>query len=112
MKWFDKWLAKKVHKAWDEARSPGFAIGKADTLSISSIVGAKTANLVREDRSLDANPDLNFRMFRAENGYVMEVRQMDRRTDRHSINMHLITDEEDLGQRIAQIITIESLKVQ
>jgi hypothetical protein len=60
---------------------------------------------------MDSNPDLNFRMFRAENGYVMEVRYNDRRTDRMTTSLHIIPDDADLGQSISHIITIESLKV-
>jgi len=102
MNWLDKWIARKVHQAWDDASSPK---------QFHNIVGSKTAELVSRDR-MDSNPDLNFRMFRAENGYVMEVRYSDRRTDRTTTNLHLISDEEDLGQSIAHIITVESLKVQ
>jgi hypothetical protein len=101
MNWFDKWIAKKVRRAWDDANSPK---------QFHNIVGSKTAELVSRDR-MDSNPDLNFRMFRAENGYVMEVRYNDRRTDRTTTNLHLISDQEDLGQSIAHIITVESLKV-
>jgi hypothetical protein len=61
---------------------------------------------------MDSNPDLTFKMYRAENGYIMEVRQYDKRSDRHSTNLHLIPDDADLGSSIAQIITVESLKVQ
>jgi hypothetical protein len=101
MNWFDKWIAKKVRQAWDDAASPK---------QFHNIVGSKTAELVSRDR-MDSNPDLNFRMFRAENGYVMEVRYNDRRTDRTTTNLHLISDDQDLGQSIAHIITVESLKV-
>jgi hypothetical protein len=102
MNWLDKWIARKVRQAWDDASSPK---------QFHNIVGSKTAELVSRDR-MDSDPDLNFRMFRAENGYVMEVRYNDRRTDRTTTNLHLISDEEDLGQSIAHIITVESLKVQ
>lgn len=103
MIWLDKWIAKKVREAWDDANSPK---------QFHNIVGSKTAELVSRDRILDHDANLNFRMYRAENGYVMEVRQYDRRTDRHSVNLHLITDDEDLGQSISHIVTVESLKVQ
>jgi hypothetical protein len=102
MNWLDKWIARKVRRAWDDASSPK---------QFHNIVVSKTAELVSRDR-MDSNPDLNFRMFRAENGYVMEVRYNDRRTDCTTTNLHLISDEEDLGQSIAHIITVESLKVQ
>jgi uncharacterized membrane protein YjjP (DUF1212 family) len=50
-------------------------------------------------------------MFRAENGYVMQVHQMDRKTERQTVNLHVITEDQDLGQAISHIITLESLKV-
>jgi hypothetical protein len=103
MKWFDKWIAKKVRQAWEREQEP-------TKYAMNSIVGMKTAELVSRDR-MDSNPDLNFRMFRAENGYVIEVRYSDKRTERTTTNLHLISDEEDLGQSIAHIITVESLKV-
>ena len=102
MSWFDKWLANKVRRGLSEAKEEA-QIGY-------NIVSAKTSELVSRDR-MDSNPDLNFRMFRAENGYVMEVRYNDRRTDRVTTNLHLISDHEDLGQSIAHIITLESIKV-
>ena len=74
--------------------------------SISSIlIGASTA-----ERSMSSEADLNFRMFKAENGHVMEVRQYDRRTDRNSNKLYLITDDQDLGAEISKIITLESLR--
>ena len=69
------------------------------------------SNLVQND-GVDSVADLNFRIYRASNGYVMEVRQMDKRTERQTLNMHIITDQEDLGDSIAKIITLESLRVQ
>jgi hypothetical protein len=103
MNWFDKWVAKKVRRAWENSQD------EKQSYTLNSI-GIKTAELVSRDR-MDSNPDLNFRMFRAENGYVMEVRYNDRRTDRTTTNLHLISDDQDLGQSIAHIITVESLKV-
>ena len=104
MKWFDKWIAKKVRQAWERAEQ------EPTKYAMNSIVGMKAAEMVSRDR-MDCSPDLNFRMFRAENGYVMEVRYNDKRTDRSTSNLHLISDDQDLGQSIAHIITVESLKV-
>jgi hypothetical protein len=103
MKWFDKWIAKKVRQAWEREQEP-------TKYAMNSIVGMKTSELISRDR-MDCSPDLNFRMFRAENGYVMEVRYSDKRTERTTTNLHLISDDQDLGQSIAHIITLESLKV-
>jgi hypothetical protein len=117
MKWYQKWLVEKAEQivlntkqrqevVWQkQAREEKFAVGSA--LNISNGLSLKSANSISE---LESNPDLNFRMYRAENGYAMEVRRYDKRTERHGINLHLITDNEDLGQAIAHIITVESLK--
>lgn len=119
MKWYEKWLVEKAERivlntkqrqevTWQkQAREEKFAIGSA--LNISSGLSLKSAGVGNHE--LESNPDLNFRMYRAENGYAMEVRRYDKRTERHGVNLHLITDNEDLGQAIAHIITVESLKV-
>lgn len=114
--WFDKWLAGKAqnflirHKRAEEQvqykiREEKYAMGQVGVNLVGATISKGSSN------ELESHPDLNFRMYRAENGYAMEVRQYDRRTERHTINLHLILDDQDLGQSIAQIITVESLKV-
>lgn len=52
----------------------------------------------------------NFSVTSATGGKVITVRHYDPRTDRTSENVYIITDKEDLGQELGQIITIESLQ--
>lgn len=93
---------------------------KAGAMLKQNAINAITLNQISTDQisssmtagRLDTYPDLNFQMFRADNGYVMQVRHQDRKTDRNTINLHVITEEQDLGTAIAHIITVESLKVQ
>lgn len=109
MNWFDRWLANKVKNYWHNSGDEKRQITAKEKYALSNgLVG----QAIRPERSsdLDSHPDLNFRMFRAENGYVMEVRQYDRRTDRHTTNLHLISDAEDLGDSISKIITVETLR--
>ena len=94
MTWFDKWLAGKVKKAWEHEQV--------------NTIGVKAASLVDSDRLGD--PSLNFRMHRAETGWIMEVHRYDRKTDRSNRAMHIINDSEDLGDSIAKIITMETLR--
>jgi hypothetical protein len=49
-------------------------------------------------------------MFKAENGYVMQVHCTDRKTERQHVNLHVIGADEDLGTAINHIITLETLK--
>lgn len=116
MKWFNRWLYNRMKDyANNQERD-----AKAGAMLKQNAIHAITLNQISTDQivsshtagRLDTYPDLNFQMFRAENGYVMQVRHQDRKTDRNTINLHVITEDQDLGTAIAHIITIESLKVQ
>jgi len=48
-------------------------------------------------------------VYSATGGKVIEVKSYDMRTDRWNTNMYVITDKEDLGEELGQIITKESL---
>jgi hypothetical protein len=58
----------------------------------------------------DSEPILNFRVFSAVGGRVVEFRQYDRQKDRNHTTTYIITNEQDFGERIAKIATMESLK--
>lgn len=107
MNWFDRWLARKVRHGLDVERA------YEEKQAINSIKQSTNLSrgLIMSDGGLESPADLNFRMYKAYNGYVMEVRHNDRRTDRTVLNMHIIPDGEDLGDHISKIITLESLKV-
>jgi hypothetical protein len=49
-------------------------------------------------------------VYKASGGYVVETRSYDRRKDQNNNSIHVITDEEDLGDRIGKIIMMEALK--
>jgi hypothetical protein len=63
---------------------------------------------------VDSNPfrteGLKFHIYPATGGYVMEYSTYDRNTDRSSSNLHIIPSDQDLGQGIAHIITLEMLR--
>lgn len=51
----------------------------------------------------------NFTITNAAGGKVISVRHYDPNTDRSHENVYIVTEQEDLGQELAQIITKESL---
>ena len=59
--------------------------------------------------SLDAN-NIQFKVYKASGGTIIETSTYDRRTDRHTNGLYIITDDKDLGKEIGKIITMESLK--
>jgi len=52
---------------------------------------------------------MHFTVYNATGGKVIETRTYDPRTDRNNSNLYVITDKEELGEELAQIITKESL---
>jgi len=53
---------------------------------------------------------MNFTIHSANGGYVMEYTAYDPRTDERNNALHIIASDQDLGQGIAHIITLEMLR--
>jgi hypothetical protein len=53
---------------------------------------------------------MRLQVYRASGGYVIETRSYDRRTDRNNNTMHVITDDQDLGQALGKIVMMEALR--
>jgi len=55
------------------------------------------------------NGGLNFTVYSATGGKVIQTRTYNIATDQHRSALYVITDKEDLGQELGHIITVESL---
>lgn len=53
---------------------------------------------------------MRFNLYKASGGYVIETRIYDEKNDRNINKLHVITEEQDLGDAIGKIITMESLR--
>ena len=53
---------------------------------------------------------MRLQIYRANGGYVVETRNYDNRTDRHNCTMHVITEDQDLGDSLGKIVMMEALK--
>ena len=53
---------------------------------------------------------MRLQVYRASGGYVVETRSYDRRSDRNNNTMHVITDDQDLGQALGKIVMMEALR--
>jgi hypothetical protein len=97
MKWLKKIITQWVREDWENARQEK----EVPQLCISRDVEAKMC---------DSDPILHFRVFSAVGGKVVEFRRYDRKTDRNDTTSYIITNDQDFGDRIAKIATMESLK--
>lgn len=61
--------------------------------------------------SLNADNAIRFNLYIANGGKVIETHRYDRKTDRGSTGLYVISNNADLGQEIEKIITMEGLRV-
>lgn len=105
MKWLDKWISKKVKQAWDEANKPARDVEAEAYNSMKSIGGPKN--------TISGSPRANgmqFTVYQANGGHVLEYQYYDPKTDRHNNSLHLINADQNMGDVIGQAITLEMLK--
>jgi hypothetical protein len=96
MKWFKNMIIRWVRDDWENAKH---------VPATPKLVANQEVEAVSE-----ADPILNFRVFSAVGGKIVEFRRYDRQRDRHDIQTYIITNEQDFGERIAKIATMENLK--
>lgn len=65
---------------------------------------------VRESDCVESDPILNFKVYNAVGGKIVEFRQYDRQRDRNFNQTYIITNDQDFGDRISKIATMEILK--
>jgi hypothetical protein len=119
MKWFFKWLYNGIKEieAEDREDSSQYAnIATAGTVarrprgSMASMkIGlAKTAS---EDGHVHLNQSaMNFRLYPATGGHIVEYSYYNERTDQNTQALHLIPSDSDLGDSLSKIMTLEALK--
>jgi uncharacterized protein YacL (UPF0231 family) len=69
-----------------------------------------SANKAVTSRESLRSSGMNFTIYQANGGTIVEINQYDHKTDRNDHNLHIITNDQDLGQGIAHIVTFEMLK--
>jgi hypothetical protein len=92
MRWLKRKLAKWVNEYNNELKPSRELVLSADSESVGS------------------EPILNFKIFPAVGGRVVEFRYYDRKIDRSHTTTYIITNDQDFGERISKIATLEVMK--
>jgi hypothetical protein len=90
------WLKRKLRSCLNEHEE-------------GNIIGSQLS--IKERDSIESDPVLNFKVYSAVGGKIVEFRQYDRQRDRNFNQTYIITNDQDFGERIAKIATMENLKV-
>ena len=100
MNWFKRIVVKWVREDWDNARQEQDcypAVTSKNSIGIST-------------RDVNSDPTLQFKIYNAIGGKVVEFSRYDRKSDRHNHDIYIISKEENFGEKIAKIAMLESLK--
>lgn len=103
---FKKWFAKMCREAWESERR-----GEANLVGAQDVVSLKASRLTVGPAQID-QPEraIQFTVYNANGGRVIETRRYDKKTDRSSNGLYIITNDQDFGREIDKIITMEALK--
>lgn len=91
MNFFKKWFQKMSREAWENSRP-------------STVVSSD----FKSDDNLQSS-GTNFSVYKADGGFVVETSYRDKHHDRHT-SLYLITEDQNFGERISQILTYEAIK--
>ena len=100
MRWLDNWILQRARRI----RQSNETIQAIDKLS--------TGISTNGDRlSIGSNRHrMNFTVYRANGGVLVEVNRYDERRDQHHCELHIVHPDENLGEALGKIVTFESLK--
>jgi hypothetical protein len=97
--WFKKKVISWVREDWDSASNKRSKRGLEEN----------TIGTVAPSSRLQQN-GMNFTLYSASGGYIMEYNTYNHNTDTRYNALHIIPSDQELGQGIAHIITLEMLK--
>jgi hypothetical protein len=102
---FKRWLLKSVKEAVEDERRGVNLVGSQDMIS------TKAHRLSNHSASID-QPDraIHFTVYVANGGRIVETRRVDRKTDRTTNGLYIITNDQEFGKEIDKIITMEALR--
>jgi hypothetical protein len=100
MNWLKRIIIKWVHEDRNQSTRDSHVKEK---YAVNAIGGGS-------GRHVDSDPTLQFKIYEAIGGKVVEFSRYDRRTDRHDHSIYVIGKGEDFGDKIAKIATLETLK--
>ena len=100
MKWLDNWILQRAKRIRNRNETK------------SSIDRLQTGISISEDRpSIGSSKHrMNFVVYRANGGVLVEINRYDERKDQHHCELHIVHPDENLGDALGKIVTFESLK--
>ncbi len=65
---------------------------------------------IRDEHRVDDEPILNFRIYSAQNGKILEFNKYDRKTDRNDKAVYIVEKDKDLSEYVNKCLSLELLR--
>jgi hypothetical protein len=101
MNFIKRMIVKWVREDWENVRQP-----QEDCYPTTK----NTIGIGISTRDVNSDPTLQFKIYSAIGGKVVEFSRYDRQKDRHLHDIYIIGKDEDFGTKIAKIAMLECLK--
>jgi hypothetical protein len=103
---FSRWLMKKLVEGADFEKRQNQERESAQKISrlSGSLISVSPPNIDQPERAIQ------FTVYNANGGRVIETRRYDKKTDRNTNGLYVINNDADFGKEIDKIITMEHLK--
>jgi hypothetical protein len=95
------WLKRKVRRWLDREQDEPPQYNKMSKGSLGMAVST---------REISTDPTLQFKVYSAVGGKIVEFSRYDRKSDRSDHQIYIISKDEDFGEKIAKISTLEVLR--
>ena len=92
MNFLKKLVIKWVREDWESAR------------------GEKGLIAVSVENRVDDEPILNFRIYNAQNGKILEFNKYDRKTDRSDRSIYIVEKDKDVVEYVGKCLSLELLR--
>ena len=95
------WLKRKIRRWLDSEQDICIDDGRYPSTMAKNSIGS---------RDVSSDPTLQFKIYNAIGGKVVEFNRYDRQKDRAFHDIYIIGKNEDFGEKIAKIAMLESMK--
>lgn len=119
MKWFFRWLYNGIKEIESEDSEEKNTFTNSTGVNLvprrkgfnNLKIGLATAKSPTDDNHIHLNQSsMNFRLYSATGGHIVEYSYYDEKTDRNTQALHLIASDQDLGDSLSKIMTLEALR--
>jgi hypothetical protein len=104
MNFFKRMIVKWVREDWDNARQ------EQDCYATPKMSRGNAISTISGRASIDSEPTLQFKVYSAVGGKIVEFHRYDPKSDRTDRQIYIVGKDEDFGEKIAKISTLEILR--